>query len=85
MAFKNGEWNHYRVEAIDNHLAIWVNNINTANLEDAETASGFIGLQVHRIVHKTQVGKQIKWKNIRIITDHPQNYRTPTTAALIKT
>ncbi|RNC91702.1 MAG: DUF1080 domain-containing protein [Allomuricauda sp.] len=83
-AFKNGAWNHYRIEAIDNHLAIWVNHINTANLEDTETASGFIGLQVHSIADETQAGRQIKWKNIRIITNQPDEYITPTTAALIK-
>jgi len=38
-AFKNDEWNHYRIEAIGNKLMIWVNNINTSNLEDEATAA----------------------------------------------
>lgn len=83
-AFKNGEWNHYRIEAIGNRLAIWVNGINTANLEDDETPSGFIGLQIHSIGNAKYAGKKVKWKNIKIITDNPQNYITITSAPLIK-
>lgn len=84
-AFKNGEWNHYRIEAIGNRLAIWVNGVNTANLQDDETPSGFIGLQVHSIGKKKNVGKKVEWRNIKIITDHPQQYSLQTSAPLIKT
>lgn len=75
-AFKNGLWNHYRIEAIGNHLAIWVNGINTANLEDNKTASGFIGLQVHSIGKGEEPGKAIKWRNLRILTENLAKYKT---------
>jgi len=77
-AFKNGEWNHYRIEAIGNSIRTWVNNTPCADLIDDLTHSGFIGLQVHAIgTDSTQMGKVVKWKNIRIITENVKNYATP--------
>ena len=81
-AFKNGQWNHYRIEAIGNHLAIWVNGVNTANLEDGETARGFIGLQVHSIGKGQEAGREIKWRNLRILTYDLEKYQTMTTIPL---
>ncbi|GMN10514.1 hypothetical protein MTsPCn9_33600 [Croceitalea sp. MTPC9] len=82
-AFKNGTWNHYRIEAIGNKLVIWVNNINTANLKDNDTKSGFIGLQVHSIgTDSLNSGKKIKWRNIRILTKNPSAFKTTPTAPL---
>ena len=62
-AFKNGEWNHYRIEAIGDRIRTWVNGIPAADLKDDKTASGFIALQVHS--SKT-AGQQIQWRNIRL-------------------
>jgi hypothetical protein len=69
-AFKNLQWNKYRIECIGNTLRTWVNGIPTAHLVDAETASGFIALQVHSIGKDDQPGKQIRWRNIRILTEN---------------
>ena len=69
-AFRNGEWNHYRIEAIGNSIRTWLNGIPCADLIDDMTAEGFIALQVHQIGNASQVGKQIKWKNIRIQTEN---------------
>lgn len=71
-AFKNGIWNKYHLEAIGPNLRVWVNEINTANLVDSMTNSGFIALQVHAIGDSLDAGKQIKWRNVRIITDSPE-------------
>jgi len=77
-AFKPGEWNHYRVEAIGNSIRTWVNGIPCADVVDYLTPSGFIALQVHSIGEdKTKAGLQVKWKNIRIITENLQKYVTP--------
>tara|TARA_R110002049_G_scaffold993_3_gene7153 strand:+ start:30927 stop:32318 length:1392 start_codon:yes stop_codon:yes gene_type:complete len=66
-AFNNGVWNSCRVEAIGNSIKTWVNGVQCANLVDDLTASGFIALQVHSIGgNKQEVGKEIKWRNIRI-------------------
>ncbi|MEA1896538.1 MAG: DUF1080 domain-containing protein, partial [Bacteroidota bacterium] len=74
-AFRMGEWNHFRVEAIGNLIRTWVNDIQCACLVDDLTASGFIGLQVHNISHKDQEGQKIRWKNIRIMTEDLESHR----------
>ncbi|MGK0185763.1 MAG: hypothetical protein ACI9R3_001544 [Verrucomicrobiales bacterium] len=66
-AFKPGEWNKIRVKAIGDHLQTWLNDVPAADLIDAMTQSGFIGLQVHGIGRdESKIGKQVKWRNIRI-------------------
>ncbi len=63
-AFKNGEWNKYRVEAQGNTIHTYINGVQTAKLVDDMTKSGFIGLQVHST--KIEEPMQVMWRNIRI-------------------
>lgn len=68
-AFKNNEWNHYRIECIGNNIRTWVNGIACAHLIDDMTLTGFIAFQVHAIgKDSTRAGEEIRWKNIRIQT-----------------
>lgn len=67
-AFKNGEWNKYRIECIGNSIRTWVNGIPTAHLIDSVTPKGFIALQVHSIKNSEEAGRKIHWRNIRIQT-----------------
>ena len=77
-AFKIGGWNKYRVEAIGNTIRTWLNGVPCANLVDDMTPDGFIALQVHSIGDDpTQAGKQIRWRNIRILTDNLDSERKP--------
>ena len=78
-AFKQNEWNHYRIEAIGDTLKTWINGVPAAHLIDDKTASGFIGLQVHSIGKDKKEGTEIVWKNIKILTDSLSKYskRTP--------
>lgn len=76
-AFLNGQWNKYRVEAIGNSIKTWVNGIQCANLVDDLTSTGFIAYQVHSINDQEQAGKQVKWRNARILTEDLEKYRTP--------
>ncbi|WP_346859280.1 DUF1080 domain-containing protein [uncultured Draconibacterium sp.] len=69
-AFRRGEWNHYHIEAIGNSIRTWVNGIPCADLIDEVTLKGFIALQVHAIGNKSEEGRQIKWRNIRIKTEN---------------
>src|SRR5690625_1235260 len=70
-AFKNNEWNKYRIEAIGNTNRIWVNDIPTAHLVDDETTRGFIGLQIHANNPNDPSGShQIRFRNIRIKTEN---------------
>lgn len=67
-AFKKGEWNHYRIEAIGTTIRTWVNNIPVTYLVDDMTAKGFIAFQVHAIGKDQKEGTQVMWKNIKIQT-----------------
>ncbi len=71
-AFKNNDWNTYRIECIGSTIRTFVNNIPTAHVIDDLTPSGFIALQVHEIPKDVKAGKQIRWKNIRIKTQNLQ-------------
>jgi len=77
QAFKNGEWNKARIEAIGNSIRTWVNDVPCADLLDSTTASGFIALQVHSIGNAEQEGKSVAWRNIRILTEELEQYRMP--------
>jgi len=76
-AFKAGEWNKVRIEAIGTSLRTWLNGIPCANLLDDMTATGFIALQVHQIGTPEQVGKTVQWRNVRICTQNLEKVRTP--------
>ncbi|WP_417849899.1 family 16 glycoside hydrolase [Thalassoglobus sp.] len=66
-AFKQNEWNHYKVAAIGDSIKTWINGVPAADLKDDMTPSGFIALQVHGIGKDQQkVGKQIRWRNIKL-------------------
>ncbi len=73
-AFKQNDWNTYRIEAIGDTIKTWINNVPAAYLIDDKTASGFIALQVHSIDENAEEGTEIKWKNIKILTDDLQKY-----------
>ena len=75
-AFKNNDWNKYHIECIGNTIRTWINGVPASHVIDAETASGFIALQVHSIKEQRQAGKQIRWRNIRIKTTNlkPSKY-----------
>jgi hypothetical protein len=82
-ALKKNDWNHYRIEAIGNSIRTWINGVPCADLVDDMTPSGFIALQVHSIGNdSTEVGLQVKWKNIRIITENLDKYATPYTPVI---
>ncbi|HKK63509.1 MAG TPA: DUF1080 domain-containing protein [Bacteroidales bacterium] len=76
-AFKLGEWNEYRIEAIGNSLRTWVNGVQFADLVDDMDAEGFIGLQVHSIRDESMVGEKAMFKNIKICTTNLDEHKTP--------
>ncbi len=72
---KRGEWNKIRVEAVGSTIRTYINDINFANLVDDARSEGFIALQVHGIGDEVALeGKEIRWKNIRILTEEPGKY-----------
>lgn len=64
--FKPDDWNHVRVEARGDSIKTFLNGEARADLKDAVTARGFIGLQVHSIHKKEHEGTQVRWRNIKI-------------------
>ncbi|OJV90817.1 MAG: hypothetical protein BGO34_21090 [Bacteroidia bacterium 44-10] len=75
-AFKNGEWNRVRIEALGSSIRTWVNGIACADLLDNTTPSGFIALQVHSIGKAELEGKAVAWRNIRILTQDLERFKT---------
>jgi len=74
-AFKQNEWNKYRIEVIGDTLKTWINGVPAAHLVDDMTSSGHIGLQVHGIGQDEEKnGTQVIWKNVRIITEDLSHY-----------
>jgi hypothetical protein len=71
---KRGEWNHIRVEAVGSTIRTYINGVNFSNLVDDARPGGFIALQVHSINDPSLEGKEIRWRNIRILTANPQQY-----------
>lgn len=77
-AFKLGEWNTYRIEAIGKSLRTFVNGVEFANLIDDTDAEGFIGLQVHSIGNNEALeGQKNMFKNIEICTTNLGEHKTP--------
>jgi len=66
-AFKQNEWNHFRIECRGSRIRTWINGVPAADLTDDMTRSGFIALQVHGIGHRKEaIGKKVRWRNICI-------------------
>ena len=63
-AFKDNQWNRYRVEANGDHIRVLLNGVPCADLVDSMDLTGFIGLQVH--AYKGEKPAQVRWRNIRI-------------------
>lgn len=69
-AYKHGEWNRARIECIGSTIRTWVNGIPASHLIDDVSPQGFIALQVHSIREKSEEGRQVRWRNIRIQTEN---------------
>src|SRR5262245_10221398 len=77
-AFKVGDWNHFRVEALGNRIRTYVNGVAAANLVDDMTPRGFIGLQVHSVDEGPKVaGLEARFRNSRMMTKNLADAATP--------
>ncbi|MEW6306354.1 MAG: DUF1080 domain-containing protein [Verrucomicrobiota bacterium] len=64
-AFKQNDWNKFRIEARGDSLKTWINGVAAADLKDDLTPRGFISLQVHG-VGKSEDKRQVAWRNVRL-------------------
>ncbi len=64
-AFRDNEWNHYRVAANRDVIKTWVNGVPCADLVDPMDQAGFIALQVHQF--RGEKPAEVRWRNIRIL------------------
>jgi hypothetical protein len=68
-AFKNNQWNTFRIECFGTTNRTWVNGIPISHLVDAASTKGFIGLQLHaNNPTDPPGGNQVRFRNIRIKT-----------------
>jgi hypothetical protein len=64
-AYKNDQWNKYRVLAVGPRIQTWINDVKIADLTDeASSQCGFIGLQVHGVGDRGPF--EVRWRNIKI-------------------
>jgi hypothetical protein len=64
-AFKQDQWNHFRIEAKGDSIKTWLNGVPAADLKDSKTLRGFVGLQVHGVGKRAEP-LHVRWRNIRI-------------------
>jgi len=65
-AFKDNQWNKYRVECRGDSIKTWVNGVPAADFKDSMTLRGIIGLQVHSVPKDKFKPYEVRWRNIRI-------------------
>jgi len=64
-AFKDNQWNKYRIECKGSSIKTWVNGVPCAKLRDSMDAKGIIGLQVHGL-SRSFFPYHVRWRNLRI-------------------
>ena len=61
QAFRPGQWNRYRIEAVGDSIKIYVNDTLTTAYRDSMDREGHIGIQ-----HHGEAGKVYRYRNLRI-------------------
>jgi hypothetical protein len=64
-AFKQGEWNKFRIECKGDSIRTWINGVPAVDLKDSMTPKGVIALQVHGVGMREEP-MEVRWRNIRI-------------------
>ena len=62
-AFRDNQWNRYRVEASGDRIRTWVNGVAAADLVDPLDQGGFLALQVHQFQGPRA---EVRFRNLRI-------------------
>lgn len=59
---REGEWNNYRITAVDDHITTELNGVKMVEFDDGQNVLGIIALQVHSGI----IPVRVRWKDIRI-------------------
>lgn len=62
-AFKQKDWNKFRIECRGPSIKTWINGVPAVTLKDNVTPSGFIALQVHGVGKKTEP-LEVRFRNL---------------------
>src|SRR5690242_9675672 len=65
QAFRQNEWNKFRIECRGDSIKTWLNDVPAADLKDNMTTKGFIALQVHGVGDNADP-MEVRWRRIRI-------------------
>jgi hypothetical protein len=79
-AYRRGDWNRYRVEAIGQRLRTFINGVPAADIVDDTDARGFLAFQVHAIPDADAArAPEVRFRALRMITDAPARHALPET------
>jgi len=81
-AFRPGDWNHFRTEAIGRRIRVWLNGVPASDLIDDRMPEGFIAMQLHAIYSEEDEGKTVRFRNLRILTENPGAEMSPESDAI---
>jgi hypothetical protein len=65
-AYKQGDWNHFKIECDGRTVTTWLNGVACACVIDTIDDKGFIALQVHNVTKAEQADKKVWFKNISV-------------------
>lgn len=83
QAFRSGDWNTYRVEAIGNRIRTFVNGVPAADLIDDTDARGFIAFQVHSVPDDPAMqGLEVRFRNVQMLTSGLAKHVSASTPAI---
>ena len=69
-AYHHGEWNDFRIEAVGQTVATWVNGVACAHVVGDHHSDGFIALQIHDIGrNEALVGNFTEWRDLRLLAN----------------
>jgi hypothetical protein len=77
MADKRKTWNKIRIESVGNTTRTFCNGVPVVHLVDTLLEKGFFALQVHTPYSPADIGKTIRFRNIRVLENPKPSDLTP--------
>ena len=75
-----GAWDHYRIEAIGNKIRVWLNNVETVNMQNDKYDEGYVALKIHFLGDNPEREKFAgEIRNMKILTSELEQYSRPMT------